>query len=65
MLEWAGRLEGRIHQLTQHTPGFLSNSHLIQRLEEILAKLPSLPTWWAVMIKTLWWLENTHPLCVP
>jgi hypothetical protein len=65
MLEWAGRLESRIHQLNQQTANFLPNSHLLQRLEEILSKLPPLPTWWSVMIKTLWWLENTHPLCVP
>lgn len=65
MLEWAGRLESRVHQLTQQTANFFVNSHPLRRLEEILAELPPLPTWWAVMIKTLWWLENTHPLCVP
>jgi hypothetical protein len=62
---WAGRLRARIRQLTQQTPSFFSNSQPLQRLEEILSKLPPLPAWWAVMIKTLWWLENTHPLCVP
>jgi hypothetical protein len=65
MLEWAGRLEASILQLTRQIPIFLHNSHPLQRLEEILSKLPPLPAWWAVMIKTLWWLENTHPLCLP
>jgi len=62
---WAGRLEGRILKLTQRTPSFPHKLHPLQRLEEILSRLPPLPAWWAVMIKTLWWLENTHPLCIP
>jgi hypothetical protein len=65
LLQWGSRLEARIFQVTQQTPSFFHNSHALRRLEEILSKLPPLPTWWAVMIKTLWWLENTHPLCVP
>jgi len=63
--QWAGRLDARIQQLTQQAPSLPPNLQPLQRLEEILSRLPPLPKWWAVMIKTLWWLENTHPLCVP
>ncbi len=62
--QWAGSLETRIFGLSQQIPTLIRNSHPLKRLEEALSRLPPLPAWWTVMVKTLWWLENSHPLCV-
>ena len=63
--QWAGLLETKIFGLSGQIPGFIRNStHPLKRLEEALSRLPPLPAWWTVMVKTLWWLENSHPLCV-
>ena len=63
--QWAGSLEARIFSLSGRIPNFIRNSHPLKRLEEALSRLPPLPAWWTVMVKTLWWLENSHPLCLP
>jgi len=62
--QWAGALEARMFELSEQIPGFIRDSHPLKRLEEVLSRLPPLPAWWTVMVKTLWWLENSHPLCV-
>lgn len=63
--QWAGALETRIFGLSQQIPGFIRDSHPLKRLEEALSRLPPLPAWWTVMVKTLWWLKTSHPLCLP
>jgi hypothetical protein len=60
--QWAGLLEARIFRLSHQAPGFLHYSHPLERLEEVLSKLPPLPSEWTVMVKTLWWLSTSHPL---
>jgi hypothetical protein len=63
MLQWAGLLEARIFQLSRRTPSFIRLlSNPLRRLEEALSGLPDLPSRWAVMVKTLWWLKTSHPL---
>jgi len=63
--QWAGLLESRAYQLFDKTPKFIHHSHPLKRLEEILSHLPALPSRWTVMVKTLWWLKTSHPLCLP
>ncbi len=65
LLQWAGALETRIFSLSGQIRGIIrSSTHPLKRLEEALSRLPPLPAWWPVMVKTLWWLRNSHPLCV-
>lgn len=62
--QWAGSLEARIFGLSRQIPRFIRDSHPLKRLEEALSQLPALPPWWTVMVKTLWWLEKSHQLCL-
>jgi hypothetical protein len=63
MLEWAGLLEAKAFKLFNKTPSFIKiSSHPLKRLEKALSQLPALPSRWAVMVKTLWWLNPSYPL---
>jgi hypothetical protein len=64
MEQWAALLESMSYALLKRAPGLLRHSHPLKRLEETLARLPALPSSWTVMVKTLWWLKNSHPLCL-
>jgi len=61
--QWAGALEARIFELSDQVTAFIRDSHPLKRLEEALSRLPPLPSWWTVMVKALWWLKTSHPLC--
>jgi hypothetical protein len=63
--QWAGALEARIFGLSGQIPGFIRDSHPLKRLETALSRLPPLSSQWPVMAKALWWLQNSHPLCLP
>jgi Domain of unknown function (DUF6431) len=58
---WAGLLEV-MSQLSAQTSGIFCYLHPLRRLEEVLSRLPALPSHWTVMVKTLWWLSTSHPL---
>lgn len=61
MREWYGLLEGLL--LNNHqTPSLDNCDHPLKRLEEALSHLPTLPSRWTVMVKTLWWLKTSYPL---
>jgi len=61
--DWAGLLESLVFKLYSRPPNFIKLlSHPLKRLEEALSHLPALPSRWAVMVKTLWWLMISHPL---
>jgi len=62
--EWAGLLESRAYEMFNRASSFLHDSHPLKRLEETLSRLPALPSWWTVMVKTFWWLKSSHPLCL-
>jgi hypothetical protein len=63
MQQWAGSLESRVFDLSGQSPSFLQVfAHPLKRLEKALSRLPSLPSRWAVMTKTIWWLNPSHPL---
>ena len=63
MKEWAGLLESKVFKLFNRAAGFITpSSHSLKRLEEALSRLPSLPSLWTVMVKTLWWLKSSYPL---
>ena len=64
LAEWAGLL-GVILQPSAQTPGVLNYQHPLKRLEEALSGLPLLPSHWTIMVKTLWWLNPSHPHCLP
>jgi len=64
MQQWAGLLESKVYELIERVPGLLHCSHPLKRLEEALSHLPALPSCWAVMTRTLWWLKTSHPLCL-
>ena len=61
--QWAGSLESRIYDLCGQTPNPLL-SHPFKRLERILSELSALPSRWAVITKTIWWFNSSHPLCL-
>jgi len=63
--QWAGSLESRVFKLSRRVPNFIRYSHPLKRLEEALSRMPALPFQWTVMVKTLWWLKTSHPLCLP
>jgi hypothetical protein len=60
MREWYGLLEGLL--LHNQTPSLDNCDHPLKRLEEALSHLPTLPSRWTVMVKTLWWLKTSYPL---
>jgi len=61
--EWAGILESWVFKLYRRSPNFIKLFfHPLKRLEEALSHLPALPSRWAVLVKTLWWLMISHPL---
>lgn len=63
--QWAGLLESWLFRMSRGPPGYIKLvAHPIKRLEEALARLPALPGQWPVMVKTLWWLKISHPLCL-
>ncbi|MDP2729581.1 MAG: hypothetical protein Q8O55_03755 [Dehalococcoidales bacterium] len=65
MQQWAGLLEARVFKLFKRTPSFIElSSHPLKRLEKALSQLPDLPSLWTVMVKTLWWLNPSHLLCL-
>jgi hypothetical protein len=64
--QWAGIIESGAQQLYRQSYRFFTLPiHPLKRLEEALSRLPPLPLQWTVMVKTLWWLNPTHPLCLP
>jgi hypothetical protein len=66
MQQWAGSLESKALQLYQRVPDYLSLlANPLERLQNVLLQLPPLPTWWTALVKSLWWLNPTHPLCLP
>ena len=62
---WAGLLEAKVFKLFNRAPSFIKLlSHPLKRLEKALSDLPALPSHWAVLVKTLYWLLPSHPLCL-
>lgn len=57
MKEWAGLLESLVFKLRNQAPSLINYHLSFERLEEALSRLPSLPSRWTVMVKTLWWLK--------
>ena len=65
MQEWAGLLESRICELSCRAPGVIKlSTRPLKRLETTLSRLLPLPPRWAVMVKALYWLNSSHPLCL-
>jgi hypothetical protein len=64
--QWAGSLESKLLQLYHQVSDYLRLlSNPLERLQMVLLQLPPLPTWWTALVKSLWWLNPTHPLCLP
>jgi len=63
--QWAGALESRVFESSGQVRSLIRHSHPLHRLEEVLSRLPALPSRWTVMVKTLWWLETSHQLRLP
>jgi hypothetical protein len=64
--QWAGIIESGAQQLYRQSSRLATLPiHPLKRLEEALSGLPLLPSHWTIMVKTLWWLNPTHPLCLP
>jgi hypothetical protein len=63
MQQWAGLLEAQVFKLFNLTPILIEMSSLpLTRLQKALSQLPTLPSRWTVIVKTLWWLNPSHPL---
>lgn len=58
--QWAGLLESLV--LRNQSYSLINDYHPLKRLEEALSHLPTLPSQWTVMVKTLWWLKMSYPL---
>jgi hypothetical protein len=66
MQQWAAILESKALLLYCRSPDYLILlTHPLKRLEEALSRLPALPSRWVAMVKAIWWLNPTHPLCLP
>jgi len=63
--EWAGSLESMVLRVSGRVPKLIGSPHPLKRLERALSLLPPLATRWTTLVKTLWWLRISHPLCVP
>ena len=64
--QWAGSLESKLLQLYHQVSDYLRLlTNPLERLQMVLLQLPPLPTWWTALVKSLWWLNPTHPLCLP
>ena len=63
--QWAGALESLAYRLFSRSPSLIRHSHPLHRLEEVLSRLPSLPSRCTVMVQALWWLETSHQLRLP
>jgi hypothetical protein len=57
--QWAGVLESRVFKLSRRVPGLIGCSDSLKRLEEVLSRLPALPSRWTVLVKALWWLKTS------
>ena len=57
--EWSGRLE---EMLDIPAAGLIRQPDPMQRLEEVISRLPPLPDRWPVLTAALWWLRKPHPL---
>lgn len=65
MPQWAGLLESRIYKVFRQAPGIIKlPANPLKRLETALSGLPPLSSQWAVLVKTLYWLLPSHPLCL-
>ena len=63
MQQWAGALEGQVFKLFNRITNFIEMPSLpLTRLQKSLSQLPTLPSRWTVIVKTLWWLNPSHPL---
>jgi len=62
--QWAGALSSGSFELSHQVSGLVRQSHALKRLEEALSCLPALPSGWTVMIKALYWIKTSHPLCL-
>jgi len=66
LAQWAGVLEDMISQGSGQAPSLVRlTTNPLKRLEEALSRLPPLAPRGTVMVKALWWLENSHPLSLP
>jgi len=65
MGQWAGALESLAYRMFSHSPSLIRHCDPLHRLEEVLSRLPSLPSRCAVMVRALWWLERAHQLRLP
>jgi len=65
MPEWASLLESKVFKLFNQAPSFIKLlSHPLKRLEKALSHLPALPSRWALLVQTLYWLLPSYPLCL-
>ena len=65
MQQWAGSLESKVFDLCGQAPSVLQVfPHPLERLEKVLSRLLALPSRWAVITKTIRWLNSSHPLCL-
>jgi hypothetical protein len=65
--QWAGALESTVFAFSRQVPSLIrhARSHPLRRLEEVLSRLPPLPSRWTLMVKSLWHLERPHQLRLP
>ncbi len=63
--DWAGQLESILFHLKQGIAGVIRLPlNPLQRLQSILAEYPVLPSPWTLLVKTLYWLQKSHPHCL-
>jgi hypothetical protein len=63
--DWGGLLEARLWRLYQRLESLIRLPvNPLQRLQKVVETLPALPAHWTLLVKTLWWLQKSHPHCL-
>ena len=63
--QWAGLLESGVYKLLCRTTGIIRlSTDPLKRLKKALYRLAPLPSRWALMVKALYWILPSHPLCL-
>jgi hypothetical protein len=62
--QWAGALSSRSFEISRRVQSLVRHSHALGMLEEAVGRFPVLSSRWPVMVKALYWLKTSHPLCL-
>jgi hypothetical protein len=63
--DWSGQLEAILLRLKQPIASLTRLAlNPFDRLQSVLSAYPELPSQWTLLVKTLYWLQKSHPHCL-